>query len=348
MTANHITGWDIGGAHLKVTQCDPQGKLQQVFQIPCPLWEGIEALHTAIKSALSQLPSNAQTGAAAITMTGELADCFIDRKSGVSEIISTFINYFPEDNTHIYAGSLGWLAPKQASEYWHDVASRNWQASAEFTAQHVPNGLFIDLGSTTCDIIPLQNGHATPQGVNDHQRQISRELLYTGMIRTPLIALANDAPFKGKNVGLAAELFATTADCWVLLNKLDPNTIQDNSADGKPWSPDHAARRIARLLGTDALDPSDPIWQSLALYFADKQTQLIISAIKHVIGKSSNIEINKPIIGAGIGRSIISDCAKQLGKPYIDFTSLLQTQLPSAADHAPAVAVALLAQADFQ
>lgn len=348
MSNNIITGWDIGGAHLKVAQCDLAGNLQHVFQIPCPLWQGIDTLHIAIKSALKQLDPDAQKGQAAITMTGELADFFINRKQGVLEIIAAFNQYFTENNTYIYTGNIGFIAPKHAAEQWHDIASRNWQASAELAAQHIPNGLFIDIGSTTCDIIPLHNGHATPQGFDDHQRQISRELLYTGAIRTPLIALANSVPFKGNNVGLAAEVFATTGDIWLLLKQLSADTIQDISADGEAWTPYHAAIRLARLLGTDADDPNDSIWSDLARWFADKQTQLIVDAIKQVFRQSQNIAENSPIIGAGIGRFIIEDCANLLERPYVDFSTLIPPANNAAADHAPAAAIALLARSQFK
>ena len=348
MNDSVITGWDIGGAHLKVAECDLTGKLQQVFQIPCPLWYGIDALHTAITDALKQLSPDARTGHAAITMTGELADCFPNRQAGVMAIVDAFSQHFPAEHTRIFAGNQTnkqsrWLMPSECTDNWSHIASRNWQASADYAAQHIENGLFIDLGSTTCDIIPLKHGHAAPQGFNDYQRQISRELLYTGTIRTPLIALANHAPFKGEDVGLAAEVFATTGDCWLLLNELSTDLIQDASADGQPWTRHHAAIRLARLLGTDADDPSDPIWVSLARWFAGTQSQLIIDAIKRVIEQSIHIDTNKIIIGAGIGRFITSDCAKQLDIPYVDFNTLTQSNSTDAADHAPAAAVALLA-----
>ncbi len=353
MNAKIITGWDIGGAHLKVAQCDSHSILQSVFELPCPLWQGIDALHSALKLAFERLDANALSGIAAITMTGELADCFPNRQAGVTAIVKAFTQYFPAKHCLIFAGDLNshkthWLSPHQAADNWQRIASRNWQASANFAAQHIEHALFIDLGSTTCDIIPLSHGQAMPQGFDDHQRQISRELLYTGAIRTPLIALANHAPFKGENVGLAAELFATTGDCWLLLNKLAENTIQDASADGQAWTKHHAAIRLARLLGTDADRPSDPIWITLARWFADKQQQLISDAINQVIEQSLHISKNTPIIGAGIGRIIISDCAKQHNQAYIDFGQFLQENGNSAADHAPAAAVALLASARFK
>ena len=336
-----ITGWDIGGAHLKVARCTHEGKLVQVLQRPCPLWQGIDHLKQAIQLVQQQLGN--QNDISAITMTGELVDIFPDRQTGVAHILDCVSEFIPEQNCHVYAGREGWLTPDIAKQQWYDVASCNWQASANFVAQKINHGLFIDIGSTTCDIIAIEKGRAIPRGYTDLQRQSSRELLYTGTIRTPLIALTNIAPFNGELFSLAAEVFATTGDCWCLLNQLQASDIQDVSADGKPWSKTDCARRLARLLGTDALEPDSKHWFLLAQWFTQQQLHQIINACLQVLSAHPQLPADAPIIGAGIGRFIVQKCAEQLGREYIDFSSLITQGNHSAADHAPAVAVALLA-----
>ena len=49
------TGWDLGGAHLKVAQSDAAGGLQLALQIPCTLWRGLDHLTRAIGEAQGQL-----------------------------------------------------------------------------------------------------------------------------------------------------------------------------------------------------------------------------------------------------------------------------------------------------
>jgi probable H4MPT-linked C1 transfer pathway protein len=337
-----ISGWDIGGAHLKVARCDDNGSNFQIIQIPCPLWQGIEYLERAIEAVLAKLGSHHDL--TAITMTGELADIFADRQSGVADILNCVTSHIEPKNIKVYGGQAGWLSFEQATQQWQMVASRNWQASASIAAAHQLDGIFIDIGSTTCDIIPLINGEASSLGFSDLERQTTRELLYTGAIRTPLISLCHSAPFNGELVSLASEVFATTGDCWVLLDKLNPKSIQDSSADDKPWHTQFCANRIARLLGTDATQiPLQP-WQQLAQWFAQQQSHLIINAILHVVSSHKTLPIDAPIIGAGVGRFIIKICAQQLDRPYLDFHNLLGIPHTEASDHAPAVAVALLAQ----
>jgi (4-(4-[2-(gamma-L-glutamylamino)ethyl]phenoxymethyl)furan-2-yl)methanamine synthase len=341
-TPSYISGWDIGGAHIKVARCDQNGNLHDVIQVACPLWQGIDQLASAIESIFTQLDN--QQDIAAITMTGELVDIFLNREAGVAGILACIAQYIDNDKIMVYGAEAGWLNPQQASKQWQYVASRNWQASASLVAQVIPEGLFVDLGSTTCDIIPLANGLAIPHGVDDFERQTSRELLYTGAIRTPLIALSQHAPFNGRLVSLAAEVFATTADCWCLLGLLDPASIQDNSADGQPWQADFCASRIARLLGTDANQAKMVQWQQLAQWFAEQQSHLVSNAMLQVLSSHADLATDAPIIGAGVGRFIIKACAHRLNRPYLDFNEMLSSKHSASADHAPAVAVALLAQ----
>ena len=342
---SHISGWDIGGAHIKVARCTSEGQLERVIQVPCPLWQGLEQLDIAIQAVFSQLKN--QHDITAITMTGELVDIFPDRQAGVVEIIACLSRYIDDDKLHIYAAELSWLSAQQAPNSWQYIASRNWQASSSLVSQHQEQGLFVDLGSTTCDIIPFINGHAIPQEVDDIGRQISRELLYTGTIRTPIIALSQTAVFNGSLVSLAAEVFATTGDIWCLLDKINPDIIQDNSADGYPWDHASCARRIARLLGTDSSQAPLQHWQQLAQWFAEHQYHQINLAILQVLSTHSQLSPNAPIIGAGIGRFIIKHCAQSLNRPYNDFHTLIDVAPSLASDHAPAVAVALLAQCEL-
>ena len=336
-----ITGWDIGGAHLKVAQCNRQGKLIHAIELPCPLWQGIEYLQQAIKTAQQQLGS--QQIIAAITMTGESVDIFADRQTGVRAILDCISQFIPAEYCIVYAGELGWLSILQAKEQWQLVASRNWQASALFTSQHVKHGLFVDVGSTTSDIIPIQQNRVIAKALTDFGRQANNELHYAGAIRTPLIAIAHKAPFDGRLIRLAAEVFATTGDCWCLLGKLNPLSISDTSADGQPWHPQDCMRRIARLLGTDANSYPPEQWEHLANWFAQQQTDQLLAACEAILNANESISANAPIIGAGIGRFIVKKCAEDLGRAYIDFSDLINPPSVHAGNNAPAVAIALLA-----
>jgi probable H4MPT-linked C1 transfer pathway protein len=341
-----ITGWDIGGAHLKVAQCTQQGELYQAIEIPCPLWRGIEQLEKAIIAAQEKLIH--PTLINAVTMTGELVDIFLDRQSGVASILNCLQSLIIKDSCQVYAGNHGWLTPNQAKKDWQEVASRNWQVSADYTASHIEQGIFIDVGSTTSDIIVIDKHQARPKAFNDFERQAISELHYAGAIRTPLIAIAHTAPFDNKVIRLAAEVFATTGDCWCLLEQLNPINIKDIAADEQAWQKPNCIRRLARLLGTDAHEFPEQQWYKLAQWFAQQQTAQLQQACQTVLTSyGRTIHNNAPLIGAGVGRFMIQECAKQLGRDYIDFSTLMSPHSSDAADHAPAAAIALLASQEL-
>ncbi len=337
-----ISGWDIGGAHIKLARSTMAGQIIDVRQYSCPLWQGLTQLEQTITTILGQLNNQADT--MAITMTGELVDIFPDRKAGVAAILTCLSQFIEPEQMQIYAGEHGWLSMDEAMVHWQAVASRNWHASASLVAHNCQQGILVDLGSTTCDIIAFEPDRAvTPKGQTDFERQRSRELLYTGAIRTPLIAISKHAPFNGQSITLAAEVFATMADVWCLLGELDPSLIQDTSADGLPFTPSHCARRLARMLGTDFDTATMTQWQQFAAWFAEQQCHQICEAILHVHSAYPALPLDAPLIGAGVGRFVVKQCAQRLQRPYLDFAECIAASHPQAASHAPAVAMALLA-----
>ena len=261
---------------------------------------------------------------------------------GVAAIIDCVAQTLPASLSHVFAGDRGWLSFEQAKNQWQSVASMNWLASAILAANQLDTGLFVDIGSTTCDIVPFRQQHIQPRGYSDHERQRDGGLVYTGAIRTPLMAITNKAPLHGYFVPLAAEWFASSADIWCLLDELGEAQIQDSSADGQPWQKPYCRQRLARMLGTDAEAASDDEWQQVARWFADKQLQTILEGCFQVIS-ASGLPATAPLVGAGVGRFMAKACARRLNRPYLDFSELCQ-HTAAAANHAPATALALLAK----
>ena len=53
-----------------------------------------------------------------------------------------------------------------------------------------PDALLIDVGSTTADVVPIVAGRVAATGRNDLERLQAGELVYTGVLRTNLAAIA--------------------------------------------------------------------------------------------------------------------------------------------------------------
>ncbi|ALG68745.1 hydantoinase/oxoprolinase family protein [Beggiatoa leptomitoformis] len=344
---NSIIGWDVGGAHLKVAYLDKQAHLQFVKQYPCPLWQGLDHLHKAIIEALASLPYTPQTTLHGVTMTGELVDLFPDRATGVRELIRVLAQHIEEGHLFFFGGTGGLLTSEQAMQHTELVASANWLATGLLTGQTIEQGLLIDMGSTTTDLLLIEQATINHRGYSDFERMHAGELVYTGVVRTPLMTVTNQVPFYGSWQPLMAEHFATTADIYRLVGALDEQLDMMPAADGQDKTPIDSARRVARMLGVDVNVAELPKWQSVARYLIDCQARRIMDAIDIQLSRQL-LATDAPFIGAGAGSFVVRKLATWYDRPFIDFAEIIQTNdlsLRKAATLcAPAVAVAYLAR----
>jgi len=279
-------------------------------------------------------------------MTGELVDLFDSRSAGVRSLMHTMTDRLQQAEVRWYAGSQGFLNTRSAVGAEHAIASSNWLASASFTAQCVSQALFVDVGSTTTDIIPIRNSVVVARGSNDNERLRHGELLYSGVVRTPLMAIATSVPFRGEWLPQMAEYFALSADVYRLTGELPDHADQLPTADNAAKSPQASARRLARMLGLDLEAGSLADWQRLAAFYSEQQLQSMTRAVSQVVSCAA-LEDTAPLVGAGVGRFLVEKLAQRCMRPYIDMLSLVNTNRLAAgdpADCAPAVAVAQLAR----
>jgi (4-(4-[2-(gamma-L-glutamylamino)ethyl]phenoxymethyl)furan-2-yl)methanamine synthase len=341
-----ITGLDLGGAHLKAAQVTANGRVVAALQLPCALWQGLDRLEGALAEAAARLRPYAHV---AVTMTGELVDFFPDRQAGVAQLLATLSATWPDATCAVWAGRLGFVPVVDATGHAGEIASANWLATATLIARWVEHGLFVDLGSTTTDVVVLAGGEARAEGVTDRERLATGELVYAGLTRTPVMALAAEAPFAGRRVALMNELFATSADLYRILGLLPEDADQHPAADGGSKTEEASARRLARMIGADLADGSPEDWRRLAGVLARGQQRRIEDAIALQLSRGL-ISADAPLVGAGCGRFLVEGLAVAAGRPWRDFADLIAADGPArgwAATCAPAVAVALLlAEAD--
>lgn len=340
-----VVGWDLGGANLKLARIE-KGRAVHVAQIPCPIRQDVSKFDQALEEALLLCPPQAGH---AVTMTGELSDVFSDRAEGVAYLVDMMRTASGGDAL-FYGGRAGFLDCIRAVERSPDVASANWHAGAALIAQVFPDGLFVDVGTTTTDLIPLKAGTVAARGFTDGERLAESELIYTGVVRTPVMAVARTAPFKGRMQRIAAERFATMADVWRLLGELPLDADPYPAPDLKGKSTQESAARLARMLGRDASEGGLLAFADLARHFAECQLAEIEAAAL-TLATREEIEADAPVIGAGCGRFIARHLAQRLGRPYRDFAELIDCAPgmgAMAASCAPAVAVGLLAEREFR
>ncbi len=316
------------------------GRLTGVWEIPCRLWEGLQRLD----EALAALPSEPGQRYHALTMTGELCDCFRDRDEGVRELAAHMAGRLAADGLAVYAGRRGFIDAHEIAHHTLDVASANWHASATLAAARIPRGVLIDIGSTTADIIRFGEGRVQYRGYTDGERLRSEELVYTGVVRTPVMAVAERVPFAGDWQRIAAEHFANMADVYVLLGRLGDGPR--DTADGAGTTPEDCARRVARMLGRDVTAAPMRAWRAVAAYLARAQLATLRVAVERALSDAPEGPV--PVVGAGVGRFLVRDLAGQIDHPYLDFSAFLEGADPlrdRGARCAPAAALAYLMQA---
>lgn len=332
-------GLDVGGAHLKVALV-ADGRTLAVEQIVCPLWQGLDKLETALAHA-APLLSRASRFAA--TMTGELSDLFPDRRTGVETLIARLTQELGDD-VRFWMGPLGFGCAETARRHPGDVGSTNFLASAALVARHLTDALLIDFGSTTADILPIMGGAVAARGLTDADRQTTGELVYTGFTRTAVMAVADEAPFRGAWVGLAREYLATMADVRRILGVNLSGIDLHATADGKGTSRAESTTRLARMLGRDAGDGTEQDWRTAAAYVRELQLRSIHDGAVRVLS-AVPLATEAPIITAGIGAGEVHEIARRLGRPAMDFANLVDPFADCrmlATGCAPAVAVAHL------
>ncbi len=341
----HIIGWDIGGAHVKAAILSGDGVVIKVLQTPCPLWKGLVQLHLALQPILSGLDVTQYRHA--LTMTGELVDCFTSREQGVEAILQAMQTTLGAADLWVYAGRFGFLPSTEIYfEHYPAIASVNWLASIELTAKHCRDALFVDIGSTTTDILLIAEHAPQVLGYTDYERLVSGELLYTGVVRTSVMAIAQQAEFNGRQMGLMAEHFATMADVYRLSGDLHPAHDQAETADGAEKTGIAGARRLSRLTGYDFSETDWPLWLQFADFLKQRQKQMITQACLQQLERLRDWH-GLTLVGAGVGRFLLREIALEQGWVYRDFAEFFTIADVGAdidaADCAPAAAVACLA-----
>jgi probable H4MPT-linked C1 transfer pathway protein len=334
-------GLDVGGAHLKVARLGAAGALVAARTVACPLWRGLDRLDQALDEAADDIPPTSEI---AVTMTGELVDLWPDRTSGVTAIVAALADRYGAGRLAFYAGAVGFVDRDAASGHVARIASANWRATAEAMALEHESGLLVDVGSTTADIIPVANRRVSARGATDAERMAADELIYLGVARTPVMAMATRLPFAGAWVQPMAEHFATSADVFRLTGDLVESADLHPSADGGPKTPEASARRLLRMVGADLDADTAAAAELLARYLGEASLRRLCDAATAVLSRAPAVPV-QAVVGAGVGRFLARRLAERLGLLYRDVAAGWTDDAglaQAAADSAPAVAVAKL------
>lgn len=169
-------GIDIGGANLKIAAEDDS----EIIYFP--MWKKAKEL----QKVLTQISERYSAERVGVVTTAELSDVFSSKHEGINFIVKACKKAFKEVYFMTTTG-------KVVSEIDDPLklAASNWVASVSFLmSEGYRNFLFVDMGSTTVDVIPVTS--TIEAGKSDFERLKRKELLYFGLLRTPVFYLIRE------------------------------------------------------------------------------------------------------------------------------------------------------------
>jgi len=325
---------DIGGANIKAA--DGKGYAQAH---PFALWRNAAQLAQQIRTAIAEAPPCDHL---AVTMTGELADCFESKEAGVRFILQALAAGSDNRHARVYLVDGRLVSPQVALTLPQLVAASNWHALARFAGRFATQGaaLVIDVGSTTCDVVPLWDGRPAAKGATDTQRLLTGELVYTGIERSPLCAIVSAVPYRGRPCPVVHEVFATMRDAYMILEQLADDPANTQTPDGKPATRAFARARLARMIAADTVEFNHRDAVALAQAAADAQVCGLAAAIGKVSQGLPTAAQTMVLSGHGefVARAALEK--SQFGGRVISLTKELGSAISRSA---PAHALAVLA-----
>lgn len=324
-----ILGLDVGGANVKAATADGRA-----WNEPFALWKDPDGLTAVLAELLTRFPDATHL---AVTTTGELCDCYRTKREGVSRILDAIEAVANGRSVRVWGTDSRFHSGASARENWLTVASSNWHALATFTGRHAPTdaGILLDIGSTTSDVIALERGLPHTAGLTDYDRLKHGELVYTGVRRTPLCALAGERA--------AAEFFATTHDIYLVLGLAPEDFADTDTADNRPAQVEYALARLARMLGGDRETLKDEAIVQFAVTVYQRQVAMLARAVRQVRDGLKE-ELTRAIVsGSGefLARRVIKAALPDFPEAQIvSLTADLGERLSTCA---PAYALAVLA-----
>ncbi len=332
----NVIGFDIGGANLKAADRDGNTVCRS-FEI----WKSPEQLPKALAAVVKQF---SQVDRIAVTMTAELADCFQTKRQGVETVLDAVETAAEGVPVVVWQTGSEFVSAEIAREIPLLVAAANWHALATFVGRMVPNqfAVLIDIGTTTTDIVPLLNSVPVSRGMTDVERLQESELVYTGVRRTPLCAVARSVPFGENECPIAAEWFATMLDVYLVRGNIADDPQDFATANGRAATRAEAHHRLARSL---CCDDTEFNWDDaviVAEYLSETQRNQLTAALGKVMSRHN--EPCQTVLYSGAGSFLAAEVLDSIERlSSTERICLSDLMGPKVSEAACAFAIARLA-----
>ena len=304
-----IAGFDIGGANTDLAIIDfEDGEIKNIevdFEY-LPMWSNNDDLSHVLIELIEKICPVSEIDAVGISMTAELVDAYDTKKEGVLDVVRKCEETFTCPIA--YVGVDGMLSKEEIEKTPLKAAAANWIATAQIATLISDNCIFIDTGSTTTDIIPIRDAKECAIGKSDFDRSATGELVYTGTLRTNLASFLDKVELNGKEYRVASELFAQTADVYMVLDLITEKDYICDTFDGEGKSKIDCARRIARVVCADLEMLSMEDIVEMSEFIHQKQVEQIADGLRQV-HETQNLDL---IVTTGLGKDILDRPAAEL------------------------------------
>ena len=342
-----FVGIDVGGANTKVATSEINEFVDTIY---APLWKNNAILYDVLSEVKQKFETvegaKTEIEAVGVVMTGELCDCFETKREGVLHIKKALSTVFKFKNIKFFDCDCAFRDGSDVDKDPLSFASTNWLASAKLISEHYKDAIFVDIGSTTTDVIPIKGGEVKAKRT-DLERLKSGELIYSGVLRTNVATLLNKVRIgeKGEECKTSAELFAITADAYLVIGYLNESDYSCESPDSHVFvgrekekkSRISAMRRLARVVCSDLEVIGEDGAVGIAEQVKEAQVRGLVASIKRMKEKYRLETVT--VVSAGIGDFIAKEAAESLNTPFLSLSSIYGKKISAAF---PAYAVAKL------
>jgi hypothetical protein len=340
----NVLGFDIGGANTKAAFIITRnGKLQDAKVVVeyFPIWKEPQKLASVLLALKKRLGAGTLDGLG-VTMTAELSDAYQTKREGVHHILTCVSEAFPNVPIYVLNTQAKLESPKTVKREPLGVASANWAATGWLVAQRVKDCVVVDVGSTSASIVPIVDGQVAARGKTDLEKLMCGELVYTGSLRTNVVAIVHSVPVKEGVAGVSSELFALSGDVHLVLGNITEKEYTSETADGRGKTVPEALARLARVVCADTEMLTKQEIVDIATYIYDKQVMQVAEGLKKVYSYTKTLTSRKvSVVVTGLGKDFIArKAAEKIGvDKVVDLDVLIQKDVALAT---PAFGVALM------
>jgi hypothetical protein len=304
-----VIGLDVGGANTKAAVVDSPRHVQFASE-PFEVWRAPEAMAEVIAGVVGRLELDGVP--VALTTTAELVDVFASKREGVLYVLDAAERALPGRRLTVMTTGGGLIGLDVARSAPLRCAAANWMATAQLIARSLPDGVLVDCGGTTTDLIPLASGEVVARGRTDLERLLAGELVYTGALRTNIAAVLSHVPIGGRPCPVSSEVFAIAADAHLLRGSLTPEQCTCTFPDARGTAPADVRRRLARTVCADPEQLADGDLEAIAAAVEEAQIASITAALGRV---ASRLGVEVPVLAVGVGAFLARAAAQRCGLP---------------------------------